>query len=473
MLEGLATWFLNNYLGKYLENLDTDQLSISLLSGQVELDNVPLRKDALRFLEPALEVKSGVVGHIKLTIPVSRLRSEPWSLALEGVTIVLGPQKFSQYDEEADEQVRLETKLAALDGIESDWRAAQDNTGYYPVTSSWLSYGSSYIGTIVENLQLDIKDVHLRYEDGVTATGLMIESLSAVTCDQSWSPKFVCRDPLLGQLDAFKLVQLVGLAAYIDMDATSLGDTRPAELWERLNSETGAKEATESQYVLSPVNATVTMKRNCVNKPLNSKKQPRVIANLQLDTLRLSLSDLQFRRSVSAARSVVMLKKARQYWRWRPGCGVAGEARRWWHYAITSTLELIHSRRKANTWDSVMTCARDNVKYVEAFMAQLENPTMMSEELKVIKEAQDAFRTYDELKALREIAVYWVQKKGISRSVTSTPERKSSQASSATTPTSAPPQAGEWLRADPRWYILCTLRDKRWVGTLGPLHQLY
>ena len=333
--------------------------------------------------------------------------------------------------------------MAALDGIESDWRASQDSKndgagGYGPVTSSWLSYGSSYIGTIVENLQLDIKDVHLRYEDGVTATGLMIESLSAVTCDQSWSPKFVCRDPLLGQLDAFKLVQLVGLAAYIDMDATSLGDTRPAELWERLNSETGAKEATESQYVLSPVNATVTMKRNCVNKPLNSKKQPRVIANLQLDTLRLSLSDLQFRRSVSAARSVVMLKKARQYWRWRPGCGVAGEARRWWHYAITSTLELIHSRRRANTWDSVMTCARDNVKYVEAFMAQLENPTMMSEELKVIKEAQDALRTYDELKALREIAVYWVQKKGISRSVTSTPERKSSQASNATTPTSAP-----------------------------------
>jgi hypothetical protein len=33
MLEGLATWFLNNYLGKYLENLNTDQLSIALLQG--------------------------------------------------------------------------------------------------------------------------------------------------------------------------------------------------------------------------------------------------------------------------------------------------------------------------------------------------------------------------------------------------------------------------------------------------------
>lgn len=114
MLEGLATWFLNNYLGKYLENLDTDQLSISLLSGQVELENVPLRKDALRFLEPAIEVKSGVVGHIKLTIPVSRLRSEPWTLLLENITIVLGPQKFSQYDAEADDQVRSFTSSCHL-----------------------------------------------------------------------------------------------------------------------------------------------------------------------------------------------------------------------------------------------------------------------------------------------------------------------------------------------------------------------
>ena len=119
-----------------------------------------------RFVEPAIEVRSGIVGHIKLTIPVSRLRSEPWTLLLEKVTIVLGAQKFSQYDEEADDQVRLETKLAALDGIESDWRATQDcdsEQGYYTVTSSWLSYGSSYIGNIVENLQLDIKDVHIRY----------------------------------------------------------------------------------------------------------------------------------------------------------------------------------------------------------------------------------------------------------------------------------------------------------------------
>lgn len=33
MLEGLAAWILNTYVGEYLENLNTDQLSIGLLQG--------------------------------------------------------------------------------------------------------------------------------------------------------------------------------------------------------------------------------------------------------------------------------------------------------------------------------------------------------------------------------------------------------------------------------------------------------
>ncbi len=40
---------------------------------------------------------------------------------------------------------------------------------------------------------------------------------------------------------------------------------------------------------------------------------------------------------------------------------------------------MIHSRRKSNTWDSA---ARNNLSYVRAFMAQLENPTLMTEEVR-------------------------------------------------------------------------------------------
>ena len=54
--------------------------------------------------------------------------------------------------------------------------------------------------------------------------------------------------------------------------------------------------------------------------------------------------------------------------------------------------------------------ARDNLAYVKAFTAQLVNPNTMSDELKVEKEAQDNLRSYEELRALREISVHWLER---------------------------------------------------------------
>ncbi|KAI6192604.1 hypothetical protein M3Y96_01253600 [Aphelenchoides besseyi] len=56
MLEGLVTWVLNNYVGEYLENLNADQISVALLQGQVELENVPLRRTALQKYDIPLEL---------------------------------------------------------------------------------------------------------------------------------------------------------------------------------------------------------------------------------------------------------------------------------------------------------------------------------------------------------------------------------------------------------------------------------
>ena len=39
MLESLAAWVLNNYLGQYLENLNTDQLSVGLLQGELPVES--------------------------------------------------------------------------------------------------------------------------------------------------------------------------------------------------------------------------------------------------------------------------------------------------------------------------------------------------------------------------------------------------------------------------------------------------
>lgn len=62
-----------------------------ILSGTVELENLPLKKTALQGLELPLEVKSGFIGHLKLSIPFRHPKSEPWIIHIDKLYLVAGP----------------------------------------------------------------------------------------------------------------------------------------------------------------------------------------------------------------------------------------------------------------------------------------------------------------------------------------------------------------------------------------------
>ena len=49
-----------------------------------------------------------------------------------------------------------------------------------PAPTGWLNYGCLNIRTIVENLQLEVKDINIRYEDSLTTVGVAVESLTGL-----------------------------------------------------------------------------------------------------------------------------------------------------------------------------------------------------------------------------------------------------------------------------------------------------
>ena len=95
-----------------------------------------------------------------------------WSIKLENRRWNFIVLKF-QYDIEAEKQAFVDYKLSRLESLEARWRADMDREpGYYATSySSWLNYGTSLMTNVIENLQLNIKDVHLRFEDGTSSNG--------------------------------------------------------------------------------------------------------------------------------------------------------------------------------------------------------------------------------------------------------------------------------------------------------------
>lgn len=66
------------------------------LAGKVELENLPLKKDALRYLGLPVEIKAGFIGKVQLQVPVRQIRSAPWLIAIEKLYLVAAPVNLDE-----------------------------------------------------------------------------------------------------------------------------------------------------------------------------------------------------------------------------------------------------------------------------------------------------------------------------------------------------------------------------------------
>ncbi|XP_057336557.1 intermembrane lipid transfer protein Vps13D isoform X1 [Microplitis mediator] len=403
MLEGLVAWVLNNYLGKYVENLNTDQLSIALLSGEVELENLPLKKEALRHIGLPIEIKAGFIGKVRLQVPVRQIRTASWVIAIEQLYLVASPINLDDYDQETEEQIFQEYKHSRLDALEARWRASNErDAGYYATSySSWINYGTSLVTNIIENLQLNIKDVHLRFEDVTrkpVALGITIKALSAQSCDATWTPGSTSWN---SNDASFKLMELDGLSVYWNhlnpdqvFGSLSLGDLAVA-----------MSDTKTAGYVLSPVSAKAHIKRDRSEKPLRSVLQPRIVVNLQLDQVPLSLTDVQYEQMVQCIRELENIDHRRRQRRCRPSVSIANSPRDWWKYAARCHLGK-DSLKPRMTWEDVLQRGRDNIAYVDAIRKLLDTPTtILPPDIKSLKDKVENERSFDDLRVLRELAM--------------------------------------------------------------------
>lgn len=187
-----------------------------------------------------------------------------------------------------------------MDNLEAKWRAQREATiesGYYASSySGWLSYGTSLVTNIVENLELKIRNVHIRYEDALTISdqrfscGITIDSLTARSCDSNWLPGY---STSWNQTNAsYKLIELTSMSIYWEplVNDETFGNVELEELvsifvrWKA--------NLMEHQYIVSPVSATAKFKRDRSEMPLRTRSRPRLTCDLVLNEVQLTLSDV-------------------------------------------------------------------------------------------------------------------------------------------------------------------------------------
>lgn len=84
--------------------------------GEVELENLPLKKDALSHFGLPIRAYSGSIGKIKLQVPVRQFRSAPWCINIEKVYIICGPVNLEDVSQQCDNCASLLTCLTFVVG---------------------------------------------------------------------------------------------------------------------------------------------------------------------------------------------------------------------------------------------------------------------------------------------------------------------------------------------------------------------
>uniref|UniRef100_A0ABI7ZSY5 UBA domain-containing protein n=1 Tax=Felis catus TaxID=9685 RepID=A0ABI7ZSY5_FELCA len=391
MLEGLVAWVLNTYLGKYVNNLNTDQLSVALLKGAVELENLPLKKDALKELELPFEVKAGLIGKVTLQIPFYRPHVDPWVISISSLHLIGAPEKLEDFDDEKEKLLERERKKALLQALEDRWKNERQRKG----ESYWYSVTASVVTRIVENIELKIQDVHLRFEDGVTNPS---HPFAFGICIKNVSMQNAVNEPVQ-KLMRKKQLDVAEFSIYWDVDCTLLGDLPQVELQEAMDK---SMESRDHHYILEPVCASALLKRNCSKEPLRSRHTPRIECDIHLETIPLKLSQLQHRQIMEFLKELERKERQVKFRKWKPRVAVSENCREWWYFALNANLNEIREERKRCTWDFLLHRARDAVSYTDKYFSQLKGgllPADDKEEMCRIEEEQ----SFEELKILREL----------------------------------------------------------------------
>uniref|UniRef100_A0A8B9T0T7 Vacuolar protein sorting 13 homolog D n=1 Tax=Anas platyrhynchos TaxID=8839 RepID=A0A8B9T0T7_ANAPL len=391
MLEGLVAWVLNTYLGKYVNNLNTDQLSVALLKGAVELENLPLKKDALKELELPFEVKAGFIGKITLQIPFYRPHVDPWVISVSKLHLIGAPEKKEDFDEEREKLQEREHKKALLLALEEKWKKERQQKG----ESYWYSVTASVVTRIVENIELKIQDVHLRFEDGVTNPS---QPFAFGICIKNVSMQNAVFEPV-EKLMRKKQLDVADFSVYWDTDCTLLGDLPPGQLQEAMDK---SMESRDHNYIMEPVCTSALLKRNCSKEPLRSRHTPRLECDIQLETIPLKLSQMQYQQIMGFLKELARKERQLKFRKWRPKVTVTEHCREWWIFALNANLSEIREQRQRSTWEFALHRARDAVSYTDMYYSKLKGEPLSTAEEAEMCRIEDE-QTYEELKILCEV----------------------------------------------------------------------
>ncbi|CAF1105334.1 unnamed protein product [Rotaria sp. Silwood1] len=190
----LAAYLLDKFLGDYIENLDSKQLKIDLWHGDVVLENLSLKPNALANFNLPVTVATGHLQKLSLHIPWKQLYTHPTEVVIDGFYLLLTPKTDVNYDPERDEQKQYDEKMKEVLKVEQFRKEREEYENSKTVSKRKDTFLERLQIHILRNLTLSISNIHIAYEDKTTkpdhpfSFGITLNYIKLYTTNHEYVP---------------------------------------------------------------------------------------------------------------------------------------------------------------------------------------------------------------------------------------------------------------------------------------------
>ncbi|XP_070650344.1 intermembrane lipid transfer protein VPS13A [Bos indicus] len=412
VFESVVVDVLNRFLGDYVVNLDTSQLSLGIWAGAVALKNLEIKENALSQLDVPFKIKVGHIGTLNLIIPWKNLYTQPVEAVLEGVYLLIVPSSRIKYDPIKEEKQLFEAKQQELKRIEEAKRKVADQEKQ--LVEKQDTFTEKLITQIIKNLQVKISNIHIRYEDDVTnrenplSFGISLQNLSMQTTDQYWIP---CLHDETEKLFR-KLIRLDNLFAYWNVKTQlfylSNYDESVSSLRNGIVDENIVPEGYD--FVFRPISANAKLQMN--RRSDFDFSAPKIDLDVELHDITIQLNKPQYFSFMELLESVDMMTQNVPYRKFKPDVPLRYHAKEWWAYAIHGILEVnIRPHLRMWSWKHIREHRQKMKQYKELYKKKLTSKKPSGELLNSLEDLEKTLDVFN-ITVARQQAEVEVKKAG-------------------------------------------------------------
>lgn len=328
---------LVSVLGDYVEGITKENLKVGVWSGKIELKNLQLNHQGIEKLKLPVSVINGFINTLTVSIPWTSLASQPVKIFIDGVYLLLGPLNFQNFNsQEALERSLAQKKGRLIQAEKSVEIAATLTEQNDPKTASYLQ---SLTTKIIDNIEIKISNIHLRYEDSQTfpgevfSFGATLESFIVTTTNSQWEETFVAREGEKEQV-IYKKAKIENFVAYWNLNSSLLSNLTFDQWMKEMQSLIYRKNnpIDSLQFLLTPNNSLEI-------KLIHHDKEghiPRLHAEVESTNIGLSITKSQYHQIMRSLDVYNTVSVKQQLLKFRPSERPVNHetCRQWWRYAL-------------------------------------------------------------------------------------------------------------------------------------------